>query len=310
MTFTRRDLIKLGAGAGAALAVGPARLGAWSVAGQDAVITKPSPSSGEEIPIVGIGTRDYNTRASDEEMGNFRESLRLLIENGGRVIDTAEGYGRGTSETVLGRLVEELGHTDTVFWATKVAQETRDEGIAAMEDSFRQLRTDVIDLMQVHNLRGATTQLATIRAWKDEGRIRYSGITTSSARQYDEMARLIETEEMDFVQIDYSLGNREAADRILPMCRERGIATLINLPYGRESLFRAVGDRPLPDFAAEWCDSWGQFFLKYVVSHPAVTCAIPGTTTPRHAPDNMGAARGWLPDAAMRTRMEAWFDAL
>ncbi|MGH7539969.1 MAG: aldo/keto reductase, partial [Gemmatimonadota bacterium] len=273
--------------------------------------TKPIPSSGERMPVVGIGTRSYNTGASDEEMSQFRAPLEAFFEGGGVLLDTAAGYGDDTSEEVLGDLVTTLGHGDTVFWATKVDREGREEGIARREASFEKLQTEQVDLMQVHNLRGTANQLATIRDWIAAGRIRYCGVTTSSDRQYADLEQVMRNEELDFIQVDYSLGNRSAEERILPLAQDRGMAVLINLPFGRARLFDAVGDRPLPDWAGEIdCASWGQVFLKYVVSHPAVTCAIPGTTKPHHAVDNIAAARGRMPDAAMRRRMESFFDGL
>jgi diketogulonate reductase-like aldo/keto reductase len=311
MKLTRRELLKLGASAGAYLAVGSRPARAWPLHPQSSdVVTKPIPSSGEQIPVIGIGTRSYNTEASAEVMTQFRETLEAFVKGGGTVIDTAAGYGRGTSETVLGDLIADLGHGDDVFWATKVDREGKDEGIARMEGSFEKLHQEQVDLMQVHNLRDTATQLATMREWKADGRLRYIGVTSSSSRAFERMEQTIASEELDFVQINFSLGDRGSEERILPMCQDKGIATLINLPFGRGRLFEAVGSMELPDWAAEWCDSWGNFFLKYVVSHPAITCAIPGTTKPHHMVDNMGAARGWMPDAAMRTRMEQFFDAL
>ncbi len=310
MKITRRELLKIGAGAGAALAVGWRPVRGEARPRVSELVTKPIPSSGERIPVVGVGTRSYNTSAPPEVMTQFRETLAAFVEGGGTVIDTAAGYGRGTSEEVLGDLIAELGHGDAVFWATKVDREEKDEGVARMEGSFDKLHAEQVDLMQVHNLRGTATQLATIRDWKEAGRIRYAGVTTSSSRQYAEMERVIASEPLDFVQVDYSLGNRGAADRILPMCADKGIATLINLPFARARLFEAVEGVEVPEWASEWCDSWGQFFLKYVVSHPAVTCAIPGTTKPHHMTDNLGAASGWMPDTATRARMESFFDAL
>ena len=309
MKLTRREVIKLSAGAGAYLAIHPHSATGWPTP-QDEVVTKPIPTSGERIPVIGIGTRDYRTGVSGEVMAQFRGTLAAFVEAGGTVVDTSTNYGRGTSETVLGDILAEQGATDDVFWATKVDREDREEGIGRMENSFEQLQTDVIDLMQVHNLRGTATQLATMREWRADGRIRYIGVTASSSRAFDRMIRTIESEALDFVQINYSIADRGSADRILPMCREKGIATLINLPFGRGRTFEAVGETPLPDWASEWSASWGQFFLKYVVSHPAVTAAIPGTTKPHHAVDNMGACRGWMPDAAMRSQMETFFDDL
>ncbi len=309
MSISRRDLLKLGVGAGAFAALRPrrgvARAGRRPAAD---LITKPIPSTGERIPVVGLGTRSYTLDPA--QRSDLRATLRAFFERGGRLIDTAPSYGRGQSEQVLGELVDELGRGGATFWATKVDRESREEGIARMESSFRWLGRDTLDLMQVHNLRGTAVQLETMRAWKDQGRLRYVGVTSSSPRAFDRMIATIENEPLDFVQVNYSLGDRGAAERILPMCGERGIATLINLPFGRTRLFQAVEGVAVPDWASEWCDSWGQFFLKYVVSHPAVTCAIPGTTKPHHAEDNLGAARGWLPDLPTRRRMEAFFDAL
>ena len=310
MKLTRRDLLQLGAGAGAAVAVGPSRLGAWSSdrEPQD-LVTKPIPSSGEHIPVIGIGTRSYNTGAPEETQIQFQQTMAAFVENGGTVIDTSTNYGRGTSETVLGNLVSDMDKTDDVFWATKVDRENRAEGIERMESSFRQLQTDHIHLMQVHNLRGTDTQLATMREWKQAGRYDYIGVTSSSARAYERMSDTIQRHELDFVQINYSINDR-SSEHILQMCQDKGIATMINLPFGRGRTFQRVGGTPLPDWAAEFCESWGNFFLKYVVSHPAITVAIPGTSKPHHALDNMAAARGWMPDATVRTRMEEFYDAL
>jgi aryl-alcohol dehydrogenase-like predicted oxidoreductase len=305
MKLTRRELLKLGAGSGLSLALG------WRprFALPDDLITKPIPSSGETVPVVGIGTRNYRGGQSSEEWPEWRATLKAFAELGGKVLDTAPAYGN--SETVVGTLMSELGITDQLFIATKVGEEGREAGIESMESSFDKLRTEQIDLMQVHNLRGVDTQVATMREWKDAGRLRYIGITTSSDRQYDEMAPIMSRHELDFIQVDYSLGNRTAEERILPLAADRGMAVLINLPFGRTRLFDAVGDRPLPDWASEiGCETWAQFFLKYVVSHPAVTCAIPGTTKERHVRDNLAAARGRLPDARMRRRMEELYDSL
>lgn len=312
MKLTRREMLKLGAGAGVALAAGWRPLRGDGRAGprqETELLTKPIPSSGEEIPVVGVGTRNYRVDLEAGDLTSYRETLRVFHQGGARIVDTAPGYGN--SESVLGRLLTELEIRQDMFLATKVDREGREAGIERMDDSFRKLRTDHIELMQVHNLRDAETQLDTIRAWKDRGRFGYVGVTTSSERQYERLARLMSTQELDFIQVDYSLGNRSAARRILPLAADRGLAVLVNLPFGRGRLFQAVGDRPLPDWAAQIdSESWAQLFLKYVVSHPSVTCAIPGTTKPHHAADNTGAARGRLPDAALRRRMEDFFDAL
>lgn len=307
MTLTRRDLLKLGAGAGLGLAAGlrPRDLSARE---QEMIYTT-IPSSGERVPAVGIGTRSYRADLSSDDLSEFRETLRVFHQGGGTLLDTAPGYGN--SEEVLGHLLGELELRSRIFMATKVDREGRDEGIRRMERSFNLLGGDTIDLMQVHNLRDAETQLETMRAWKDRGRFRYVGITTSSERQYEAMERLMRTRELDFIQLDYSLANRSADEVLLPLARDRGMAVLVNLPFGRGRLFRAVGDRPLPDWAGEIdADTWAQVFLKYVISHEAATIPIPGTSQPHHARDNINAARGRLPDRAMRREMEAFYDAL
>lgn len=307
MILTRRELLKLGAGVGVSLAAGwrPS----WRGIHASELITKPIPSSGEQLPVVGIGMRNYRVDVDSEELARYRNTLATFHRAGGKVLDTAPGYGN--SESVLGAILEDLGIRDDLFIATKVDREGREEGAERMEDSLEKIGTGHVDLMQVHNLRGAETQIETMRAWKEDGRIRYVGITTSSARQYDDMVEIMNRHDLDFIQVDYSLGNRGAADRILPLARDRGMAVLVNLPFGRGRLFEAVGDRPLPEWTADLdVESWAQVFLKYVVSHPAVTVAIPGTTQVHHAEDNISAATGALPDAAMRRRLEEFYDSL
>lgn len=312
MTLSRRDLLKLGLGAGAFLAVGGGakRTSGRGLTGlqESDLIHHTIPSSGERIPAIGIGMRNYRTEWIEEE-GRYRRTIEVFHEMGGRVLDTAPSYG--DSESHLGRILEELGVREDMFIATKVDRQGREDGVERMEASLDRIGTDYVDLMQVHNLRGWETQLETLRDWKEEGRVRYLGITTSSDRQYEQMARIMEREELDFIQVDYSLGDRSAADRILPMAREREIATLINLPFGRGELFETVEGEPLPDWAGEIdADTWAQVFLKYVISHPAVTVAIPGTTEPGHARDNVGAMMGRLPDPPMRRTIEETYDAL
>jgi diketogulonate reductase-like aldo/keto reductase len=212
---------------------------------------------------------------------------------------------------VSGVLANDLGVTDNLFMATKVAAEEKEQGIEQMERSMSLLNRSVIDLMQVHNLRGWQTQLTTLREWKAAGKVRYIGITTSRNSQYDDFAAVMEKEELDFIQVNFSLAQREAEERILPLAADRGMAVLVNLPYGRGRLFQAVEGHELPAWAAEFdAESWGQFFLKYIISNPAVTCPIPATTKAHHARDNMGAAYGRLPDKAMRMRMVEFFEGL
>lgn len=306
--MTRRDAIKVGAVASAGLAFG--QIPAFAHAAE--LISKPIPSSGEMIPVVGIGTaRYFDARVTDEEMLVRREVIEQLPKLGGMLIDTAAGYGRGVAESMLGDLVTDLGNRDQLFLATKVRKSSAEEGILEMEASFRKLKIDVIDLMQVHNLVGINEMLPIMREWKTDGRFRYIGASTSSDRQYPDFIAMMEAEDLDFIQVDYSLANRSAAERILPLAADRGMAILVNLPYGRGRLFRAVGDRPLPEWASEFgAKTWGQFFLKYIVSHPAVTCAIPGTYKMAYLEDNLGAATGELPVASLRMRMEEFYDAL
>ncbi|KPK20094.1 MAG: aldo/keto reductase [Betaproteobacteria bacterium SG8_41] len=301
MTITRRDILKLGAGAAASTFAGGT---------QSAVelTMRPIPSSGERLPVVGIGTNRYGT-GSETEIAPLRETLKTFAAAGGKLIDTAPMYG--SSEVVLGELIAGLGIRQQLFLATKVYADGREAGLEEMNASFSRLRTNRIDLIQVHNLSDTATQLATMREGKSAGRYRYVGVTTSRDSQYDEMETVLKNEKLDFVQVDYSIENRTAAERILPLALERGVAVLINLPFGRARLFSAVRGKALPPWAAEFdCGSWAQFFLKYVIGHPASTCAIPGTRKPAHVADNLGAARGRLPDQAMRRKMERFFDTL
>lgn len=275
------------------------------------LVTRPIPSSGERIPVIGIGTaRRYDVDDSAAAHAPLREVLRAFPELGGRLVDTAPSYGR--AEPVVGDLVAAIGNRDKLFLATKVRIAGGDvkAGIAEMEQSLRHLHTDRIDLLQVHNLAGVDELLPVLREWKQAGRIRYLGITTSFERQYQDFIRVMEREALDFIQVDYAIDNRSAADRILPLAADRGMAVLTNLPFGRGRVFQAFRDKPLPEWAREWgIESWAQFALKYVVSHPAVTCAIPGTATLAYLEDNMGAARGRLPDAETRDRMAALIDS-
>jgi len=304
----RRFFLKAGVGLGAAVLMP----GVPSLAQAGPLLQKKIPSSGEGLPIIGIGTaRRYEDVRSDADKTPLRETIRRFRELGGRVIDSSPTYG--TAEPVVGELVEDLRARDGLFLATKVSlRETgREAGLAQIEASFKRLRTKTIDLIAVHNLRDTVTQLATLRELKQAGRIRYVGITTSFDRQYGEFEQTMQREALDFIQVDYALDNRDAGERLIPLAADRGIAVMVNLPFGRGRLFKVVDGRKLPDWATEIdCASWAQFFLKYIVSHPAVTCAVPGMARPEYVEDNLGAARGRLPDAAMRARMERFIDAL
>jgi aryl-alcohol dehydrogenase-like predicted oxidoreductase len=261
------------------------------------------PSSGEKLPVIGLGTwQTFDVGESEAERKPLEDVLGAFTKLGGRVIDSSPMYGR--AEQVIGDLSSKLRLRDSLFFATKVWTRGKQAGADSMERSCARLQTRRIDLMQVHNLLDVETHLATLRDWKEQGRIRYFGITHYNARAFDDVERVLAREKMDFLQINYSVGEREAEQRILPLARERGVAVLINRPFGGGNLFRRVRGKPLPDFAAEFdCTSWAQFFLKWIVAHPAVTCAIPATGKVQHLEDNMGAGLGRLPDTAMRSRM-------
>jgi aryl-alcohol dehydrogenase-like predicted oxidoreductase len=308
MKLDRRTFLKAGIGAGAALLVGSSANAAQNAP----LLQKKIPSSGETIPIIGLGTaRRYEEVRSENEKLPLRETIRRFKDLGGTVIDTAPTYG--TAEAVVGELVDGLRVRDTLFLATKVSlrESGREAGLKQIEQSFKRLRTDKIDLIAVHNLRDTQTQLRTLREMKQAGRIRYVGITTSFENQYAEFEQTVKNETLDFIQVDYALDNRNADERIIPLAGDRGMAVMVNLPFGRGRLFNAVHGKKLPEWAGEFdCATWAQFFLKYIVSHPAVTCAVPGMAKPEYVDDNLGAARGRLPDAAMRRRMEKFIDAV
>ena len=274
------------------------------------LLRKKIPSSGETVPIIGIGTaRRYEEIKTDAEKAPLRETIRQFQALGGAVIDSSPSYG--TAEAVVGELVEGLKIRDSLFLATKVSLRKggREAGIEQIEASFKRYRTDKIDLLAVHNLLDTDRQLKTIHELKAAGRVRYVGITTSFDTQYGEFEQTMKKERLDFIQVDYALDNRDAGDRIIPLAADRGMAVMINLPFGRGRLFNTVQGKKLPEWTSEFdCASWAQFFLKFIVSHPAITCAVPGMARPEYVVDNLGAARGRLPDAAMRKRMEQFID--
>jgi len=274
-------------------------------------VTRAIPSSGEPLPVVGLGTAySFDIDPGGAEMAKLREVLQAFLDSGGTVIDTSPMYG--AAETVLGRLLAQVDKPAAPFMATKVWTDGRDSGIAQMRRSARLLGVEVVDLMQVHNLRDWRVHLETLRRWKADGLIRYIGITTHRGYDHDELADIMATEPgIDFIQVSYSLGNRKAEERLLPLAAERGIATLINRPYQRGELFQRVRGQALPDWVAEFdCASWGQFMLKFILGHPAVTCVIPSTTKVKHLHDNMAAGHGRLPDPVQRQRMAEHFAAL
>lgn len=310
MDQSRRSVLKAGA-AGVGLVA--ARAALLSAAGLLPVNKKPIPSSREMVPVVGLGTNNFDV-ADAAGIATRKEVLQGMPQLGGSVVDTAPLYGR--SEAVIGGIVADLGNRDKLFLATKVISRDADgaDGKASIEESFRRLRTQQIDLLQVHNLAGVEQMIPILQALQQARRIRYFGITTSSPAQHAQMMEFMRRYPLDFIQVDYSIDNREVAASVLPLAQERNIAVLINTPLGGRrgvgSVLGRVASRPLPDWAAEIdAHSWAQVCLKYVVSHPAVTCALSGTTQLKHLDDNMLGARGRLPDAAMRTRMEKYWDS-
>jgi diketogulonate reductase-like aldo/keto reductase len=342
MPVSRRDALKLGAGAGLAALLDPSGLYAshhTSPAGwargaapdparpaappttQTDVITKPIPSTGEEIPVIGLGSwRTFDVVPTADEAADPLEVVRLFHEHGGRVIDTAPSYAR--SEAFVGRAAEAAAATDELFLATKVnvGEQGLDAALAQMEESSRVLGKHTVDLMQVWNLgddfrslsdRYLAAHLEAAREWQRRGRTRYVGITTSFPRQYDLIEAALRRHELDFVQLDYSIGDRVPEETLLSLAADQGVAVLVNQPFGSGNLFGRVRGRELPRWATDFdCESWAQFFLKYIVSHPAVTCAIPATSDPEHLVDNMGACRGRLPGEATRRRMVELFETL
>jgi diketogulonate reductase-like aldo/keto reductase len=268
-----------------------------------ALLTRPIPSTGEALPVIGLGTwRTFDVPPSAR--AGLEGVLGAFVELGGSVVDSSPMYGR--SEEVVGDLAAKLGVQSKLFLATKVWTSGKTAGIRQMEDSMRKLRATRIDLMQVHNLVDVGTHLDTLTEWKRQGRIRYVGVTHYTAGHHDAVARILAARPVDFAQVNYSVGEREAERRLLPLARERGVAVLANRPFAGGDLFRRLRSLPLPAWAAEIdCTSWAQVLLKFVISHTAITCAIPATSQVTHLRDNMQAAHGRLPDAALRARIAA-----
>jgi diketogulonate reductase-like aldo/keto reductase len=304
----RRDVLFGAAGAAtlAALAGGGRR-----VTAAETMITRPIPSTGEAMPVIGVGTwQGFDVDPGDPARENLGAVLKALAEAGGRIVDTSPMYGR--AEAATRQLAAELGLRPRLFLATKVWTSGRDQGIAQMRRSAELLRSPVVDLIQIHNLLDWRTHLATLRRMKSDGQVRYIGITHYTTGSLPELARILETEPgIDFVQCGYSLDTREAETRLLPVAASRGVAVIVNQPFGTGGMFRRVRSRALPEWAAEFdCASWAQLFLKYIIAEPAVTCAIPGTGKPEHMTDNAKAGFGRLPEATQRARIRRFWDVL
>jgi aryl-alcohol dehydrogenase-like predicted oxidoreductase len=306
--MNRRDALLAALAVGAGVSITRSGLSA----GAAPVLTKAIPSSGQKLPVIGVGTNNFNV-TDPEDVAARRAVLEQLPLQGGSIVDTAPLYGQ--SESVIGDLVAALHNRERLFLATKVMTPDARAGEASMEESMRRLKVGHIDLMQVHNLIGVDAMIPVLQAWKKAGRIGYYGITTSNPGEHGRMMDYMRRLPMDFIQIDYSLANRGAAQEVLPLAAEKGIAVIANSPFGGRraaaSVFGQVAGKPVPDWAAAiQVSSWSQLFLKYVISHPAITCTVPGTTNLGHLQDNMAAAHGTLPDAAMRQKMEALWDGL
>src|SRR5436305_8731145 len=303
--ISRRDALRVGVVAGLALTLD--KYTVFSSLPQSPLIQKPIPSTGEKIPVIGMGTARYFDTVTPE----LREVIKRFPELGGKLIDTSASYSN--AEQVMGDIIAELSARPRYLLATKVTGpgSERESGQRQMEESFRRLHTDKIDLMQIHNLIGVDQRLPLVREWKQAGRFRYIGVTTSFARQYDAFEKLMHEQQLDFIQVDYSIDARDVEQRILPLAAERGMAVLVNSPFRRGRTLQRVEGKPLPAWAAELeVTTWPQLLLKYLASHPSVTCVIPGTEKVQFLVDNMVAAHGRLPDPAMRKRIEQYYDGL
>lgn len=314
--MTRREYLRLMLAAGVSLTLKPGLIAAGSDE-ELPLITRAIPSSGERLPVVGLGSSaTFSRLAGQGETERLGEVLKTLVEKGGRVFDTAPSYGE--SERVAGELASMHGLTEDLFWATKLNVAGRGGGSAdpeaawqQIERSFEYAHKSPIDLIQVHNLGDVPTQLDILKELREEGRVRYIGVTTTFPRQYEELEKIMRREPLDFIGVDYAVDNRTMEERILPLAEDRGIGVLVYAPFGRDRLWERVDGQTVPDWAGEFnAHSWAQFFLKFVVSHPTVTAATPATSRGRHMVDNMGAAYGPLPDAEIRRRMVRHIESL
>ena len=302
----RRAFLKQLAGLGTAVLLKPGGV----IAAERPVIAKAIPATGERLPVIGMGSWiTFDVGNNSYERAARARVIQAFFDNGGALIDSSPMYG--SSEEVLGEGLKTIKNKDKLFVATKVWILGKKSGIRQMEESQKLWGMPRFDLMQVHNMLDWETHWETLKEWKAEGRVRYVGITTSHGRRHEDLARAMAKTPFDFVQFTYNLEDREVEQRLLPLAQERGMAVLINRPFDGGSLFRRVRGKPLPLWAAEFdCQNWAQYFLKFIVSHPAVTCAIPATSRVDHMRENMGANFGRLPDAAMRKRMSEYFERL
>lgn len=312
--ISRRQILRYSALFGAASAL-PA--GLLNAAHHEGLITRAIPKTGEELPIVGLGSSaSFRRIAASDDVSPLREVIRTLLDNGGTVFDTAPSYGE--SERVAGEIVQRMGATEKVFWATKLNVVPRggstadaDAAKAQVERSFDYIGKDPIDLIQVHNLRDIPTQMGILKELKEEGRVRYIGTTYTGQSRFPDLAAAMRDEPIDFIGVNYAVDDRKAAEQIFPVAKERGIAVMVYVPFGRTRLWKRVAGRDVPEWAAEiGIESWAQFFIKFAAAHPDVTVVTPATSKPHHMLDNLGAGVGELPDAALQKRMADYVDAL
>jgi aryl-alcohol dehydrogenase-like predicted oxidoreductase len=277
---------------------------------EEPLIRRPIPSTGEMLPAIGIGTsRRYEVEPTPDKVAPLKDAVATFVALGGSVIDTAPSYG--SAEDVLGAILAEPGLRQKIFLASKVDTTGRAETLAEFEQSLKRMKVDTLDLVAVHNLIDVTDNLAVLRDLKSRKRIRYVGVTVWRDNQLEALEAVMKRERLDFIQVNYAIDNRAAAERVIPLAADRGVAVMTNVPFGRDRLFKAVQGKELPAVARELgCASWPQFFLKYVLGNPAVTCPIPGMAKAAYVEDNLGAARGRLPDPAQRKQMEAFIDAV
>lgn len=310
----RRHWMQLALGTGVALAL---RSPAGFAAELEPLLTRPIPSSGERLPVVGLGSSaTFRDAAESDDVTALREVLAAMVGRGATVFDTAPSYG--ASEAVAGKLARELDLTRKIFWATKVNVAPRAGGPAEpaaaraqIEESFRRFGVGKMDLIQVHNLGDIPVQLGILKELKAAKRVRYIGVTSTNQAQYPELERVMRTEPLDFIGVDYAVDNRDVERSILPLAIERKIAVMVYVPFGRTRLFQRVGNRPVPDFAAQFdATTWAQFFIKYVLGHPAVTVVTPATSKVHHLVDNLGGGIGRVPDESTRQRMASFIDGL
>ena len=311
MELTRKDFLRLSAGSAALLAAGGPGAIADALAGEAPILTRKVGKTGEVLPLVGLGTaQTFGDVIEGEGFEQRKGVIKALTDSGGTLIDTSPTYSN--AEAVTGKAMRELGTRSKIYISTKISIDGEKAGIDQFNKSLKDLGTDHVELLHVHNLRDFDTQYRTVRRLKEEGKAKAIGATHFQDRSHDALIKVMKSSNLDWIQINYAIDDRGAEKEILPLAKDLGMGVMLNLPFGRDRLFDKVKGKNVPDWAVQdlGCDTWAKFFLKYLISNEAVTCAIPGTTFPHHVPDNMGAARGRLPDEATRKKMVAHIESL